>query len=78
MSTATTTIRSSNHNHHYHHQRQASAGVGAQPVVMLLLVPDLRMVVMDVSGACHLLPGMRRNTDVCMLLSPGRALVPGK
>ena len=41
-----------------------SAGVGAQLVVVVVVVLDLRMVVVDVSGTCYLLPGMRRNTYV--------------
>ena len=41
-----------------------SAGVGAQLVVVVVVVLDLRMVVVEVSGTCYLLPGMRRNTYV--------------
>ena len=56
--------RSSNRNHHHHHQRQASAGVGAGAQLLVVVVLDLRMVVVEVSGTCYLLPGMRQNTYV--------------
>ena len=66
MPATTTTTRSSNHNHHHQQQRQASAGGDAQVLVMVVLVLDLRMVVVEVSGTCYLLPGMRRNTYLSM------------
>ena len=50
-----------------YHQRQASAGAGAQLVVVVVVtaVLDLKIVV-EVSGTCYLLPGIRRNT--CILI----------
>ena len=81
MPITTTATRSSNHNHQHHHQRQASAGAGTQLVVVVVAVLDLRMVVVEVSGTCYLLPGMRRDgyvCSLCMLAFPGRPLVPGR
>ena len=43
----------------------------------MLVVLDMRMVVVEVSGAYYLLPGIRRNT-CAFLVFPGRPLVPDK
>ena len=64
MPIATTTITSTYH-HHHHQQRQVIACAGAQLMAMAALLLELRILV-DISGACYLLSGVRRNTYLCI------------